>query len=1126
MDSVDLTGEDKMLVDTVDPVVDEKHSEDVTIITPDDEETQPTKPLATDHEAMMKYIFPHDPTLEIASQTIHTWEIRDWQKMERRSHGPTFECGGSPWRVLFFPLGNNCDCASFYLEHGYEDKPPEDWYKCVQFGLVLWNPNDPSISTFHQAHHRFTQEEADWGFTRFIELRELMVSTEKGRPLVENEAVNLTAYVRVMKDPTGVLWHNFVNYDSKKETGYVGLKNQGATCYLNSLLQALYFTNSFRRAVYKIPTEDEDYSNSALALQRLFYLLQTSNDAVGTTELTKSFGWESQDIFAQQDIQELNRILMEKMETKMKGTEVENLLTRLFVGKTKTYIRCIDVEYASERVEDFWDIQLNVRGFKNLDDSFKDYIAEETMDGENKYFAEGHGLQDAKKGVIFESFPEVLHLHLKRFEYDLNTYAMQKVNDHYEFPEEFDAAPYLSPETDRSESWEYVLHGVLVHSGDLNAGHYYAFLKPEEGGNFFKFDDDRVTRATKRETLDDNFGGDYAPGENGVRNQYTRQISLKRSMNAYMLVYLRKTKVEEILVPVTEAETPPHLSKRLEMERAAREQKRKEREEQPLFLQVKAVSDRQFKAHQGFDLVDWSDKDGRPESAPLCIRFRKASTIRDLKIELARHFEANPEKVHLWLMVNRQNKTVRPDQPLSEMDQTVEEASSKGGGTKSQDLRVWVEVRDDVRDAARIKDPNSPWFVVFLKHYDPIRHTLKGHTHLYMRKNDKVAELIPIIQDMMEWGRSEVKLYEEIKPTMIEPMKPKQSFNLAEIQDGDIICFQKVLTEKESDQVEALKHYKDAKEFYEFLLNLTKIRFQPKVAQANLQDFVLELSRKMSYDDVAEKVGQYLNVQPTHLRFTTVNANTGAARSAIKRASATTLQQMVTNQYYTTTQISHNSLFYEILDMSLAELETKKILKFTYLPDGIAKEELCDALVPKSGSLADTIPTLQQRFGLSSEIVPRIRFFQAHLGKIHKEMPHGFSVAGMQDFTTLYAEIVPEEELAAGEDDRIIQAFHFQKEPSKVHSSGVPFTFVVKKGETFDKTRVRLQIRTGIKGKPFEKIKFALVQKSQFSKPTYLADEDVLYDMMTDSDDLLGLDHVDKNGRNGWGRNGPEIRIK
>lgn len=37
------------------------------------------------------------------------------------------------------------------------------------------------------------------------------------------------------------------SYDSKKETGMVGLKNQGATCYLNSLLQSLYFTNAFRQ---------------------------------------------------------------------------------------------------------------------------------------------------------------------------------------------------------------------------------------------------------------------------------------------------------------------------------------------------------------------------------------------------------------------------------------------------------------------------------------------------------------------------------------------------------------------------------------------------------------------------------------------------------------------------------------------------------------------------------------------------------------------------------------------------------------------------------------------------------------------------------------------------------------
>lgn len=114
----------------------------------------------------------------------------------------------------------------------------------------MWNVNDPSLySHQHTAHHRFTKDEADWGFTRYLELRRMFQLPwgGSGRPLVENDSVNITAYVRVVEDETGVLWHNMTNYDSKKETGYVGLKNQGATCYLNSLLQSLYFTNAFRK---------------------------------------------------------------------------------------------------------------------------------------------------------------------------------------------------------------------------------------------------------------------------------------------------------------------------------------------------------------------------------------------------------------------------------------------------------------------------------------------------------------------------------------------------------------------------------------------------------------------------------------------------------------------------------------------------------------------------------------------------------------------------------------------------------------------------------------------------------------------------------------------------------------
>jgi ubiquitin carboxyl-terminal hydrolase 7 len=78
-------------------------------------------------------------------------------------------------------------------------------------------------------------------------------------------------------------------------------------------------------------------------------------------------------------------------------------------------------------IREFVDLQLNVKGMKNLYDSFQDYVAVETLDGENKYQAEGYGLQDAKKGIIFQSFPPVLHLQLKRFEYDVQRDTMVKV---------------------------------------------------------------------------------------------------------------------------------------------------------------------------------------------------------------------------------------------------------------------------------------------------------------------------------------------------------------------------------------------------------------------------------------------------------------------------------------------------------------------------------------------------------------------------------------------------------------------------------------------------------------------------------------------------------------------------
>ncbi|KAL9102026.1 MAG: hypothetical protein Q9163_002781 [Psora crenata] len=1102
-----------MLIDEYD-AVDEKP--EVAVIHPDDSpEEQESEPLADDFETMKTRFLPKLPDLETADEAISTWNIERYRSLHQKERGPLFECGGHSWRILLFPYGNNVDFASLYLEQGrdgedLEDKPKEGWSACVQFTLVLWNRNDPSMFTYHTASHRFNPEESDWGFTRFAEIRKLFAPQweDKSRPMVENEAVNVTAYVRMYKDTTGVLWHNFVNYNSKKETGM---------------------------AVYQIPTEQAtDRAKSAWALQRLFYLLQTNDEAVSTQELTLSFGWETRHIFEQQDVQELSRILMERMEERMKGTAAENALAKMFVGKMKTYISCIHVDYESSRIEDFWDIQLNVSGNKNLDDSFKDYIQVETMDGENKYFAEGFGLQDAKKGVIFESFPQVLHLQLKRFEYDLNRDAMMKVNDRYEFPESFDAAPYLSETADKSEPYIYSLHSVLVHSGDFNAGHYYAFLRPKADGPFYKFDDDRVTRATMKEAMEENFGGDYGNKANGalVRNPYTRTLSTKRSMSAYMLVYIRKSRMSSILHDVAESDSPPHIAKQLKDERATLERRRKERDEQHLYLTLGVVTEANFKAHQGFDLTTW-DADNTTASKPQIHRVLRTSTVGELVKTLAKGQQVSPDHLRLWVMVNRQNKTIRPDQPLENLDMPIEAAYVKHG-SRDKSFRLWAEPATTFEDNKPVwpdmqpTNKNDPPVLVFLKYFDAEAQTLMGVGHIYIKKQSKVADICPMILQVMGWanGSSALSnglangnpspptlcLYEEIKNSMIEPMKPKATLQHAEIQDGDIVCFQKQLSEKQASAIAQTGGYTDAREFYDYLLNRKQVTFSPKyLTGTDKEVFKLDLTRKMSYEQFSAKVGEHLKVDPTHIRFSTVHIATGKARAVVKRNANQSLNQILSPSFtsYSNSSQRDDALYYEILDMSLSELDTKKALRVTFVTEGFSKEDTFDILAPKMGTVKDLIAGVQKRAKLDDETAQNIRIYEIYNGKVNREYRDETSLTQITEFSILIAEVIPEEERSAGENETAIYCFHYDKEPSKTH--GIPFKFIVKPGELFKVTKQRISKRIGFKGKQFEKVKFAIIQRSIYAKPTYLNDEDILSELTRVPEDFLGLDHANRS---------------
>lgn len=185
--------------------------------------------------------------------------------------------------------------------------------------------------------------------------------------------------------------------------------------------------------------------------------------------------------------------------TRSSGIATDTPITQIFGGKLRSELRIPGMKN-SVTLEPYQPLQLDIGSshVNNIVDALKGLTRPETIHGDFNS-PRGPGYSTTKQ-VTIESLPQVLILHLKRFQYD-NAGGTQKVWKKIGYPLELEIPKEVFPQHKRGGLLahgglpKYRLIGVVYHHGkNASGGHYTVDVRRQDGQEWIRLDDTVIRR--------------------------------------------------------------------------------------------------------------------------------------------------------------------------------------------------------------------------------------------------------------------------------------------------------------------------------------------------------------------------------------------------------------------------------------------------------------------------------------------------------------------------------------------------------------------------------------------------------------------------------------------------------